>query len=259
MSPERQSSLTHLTTGRAALASRKSFNSVANCTLGSTEALSPVRSTSNGRRELTEADVEGSKYKLVWSCLVLIEMIMTDVACAAHFQTLASNIVGKVTELLRLFNSRTTQLVLGAGALQSSAKLKSINAKHLALVTQSLGLLSVILPHLRAALMAQLPAKQHTLLNDLDRVKEDFSEHSEKCLAKFVSIVGGIVERALAPFIFNTNFDERAAASEEVVLCKFLNGIVTNVQKMYSVLKNLLPLNDLQDVSLRYCTRNYNA
>ena len=215
-----------------------------------TNETSPIRNTFSGRRELNEAEVEGSKYKLVWSCLVLVEMIMTNIACAAHFQTLASNIVGKVTELMRLFNSRTTQLVLGAGALHSSAKLKSINAKHLALVTQCLGMLTAILPHIRAALMAQLPTKQHKLLTDLDRVKKDYAEHTEKCLAKFVSIVGSIVERALAPSIASTDFDKRAASNNNMIsCCSFLDGIVSNTRKMYQVLKTLLPRHDLQDVS----------
>lgn len=31
----------------------------------------------------------------------------------------------------QLFNARTTQLVLGAGAIQATAKLRSITAKHL--------------------------------------------------------------------------------------------------------------------------------
>ena len=42
------------------------------------------------------AEVEGKKYRVVWSCLLVIEMIMSDLACAAHFQTLATNVVGKV-------------------------------------------------------------------------------------------------------------------------------------------------------------------
>ena len=109
-----------------------------------------------------------------------------------------------------------------------------------------------ILPHLRAALMAQLPTKQHTLLSDLDKVKKDYNEHTEKCFAKFVSIVGSIVERALAPFLSSTDFDQRAESSSEITCCKFLNGIVTNTKKMYQVLKNLLPRHDLQDVSSKY-------
>ena len=85
------------------------------------------------------AVVEGVHYKVVWSCLLLVEMIMTYLSSAAYFQqSLATNAVTKVVEVMRLFNARTTNLVLGAGAIHSAARLKSINAKHLSYVTQCL-------------------------------------------------------------------------------------------------------------------------
>ena len=203
-----------------------------------------------GKKKMADAEVEGVRYKVVWSCLLLVEMVMTDIACAAHFKALATNLVGKVSELLRLFNSRSTQLVLGAGAIHSAARLKSINAKHLSLVTQCVGLIISILPHVRAALMAQLPAKQHTLLNDLDTIKKEYEEHNEKVLNKFVNIIGGIVEHGLAPRIGNTNFDERAKErlpDVPVTCCVFLEGISTNTRKMHQVLSSLLPPDHLQD------------
>ena len=199
---------------------------------------------------MADAEVEGVRYKVVWSCLLLVEMIMTDMACAAHFKALATNLVGKVAELLRLFNSRSTQLVLGAGSIHSAARLKSINAKHLSLVTQCVGLIISILPHVRAALMAQLPAKQHTLLNDLDTIKREYEEHNEKILNKFVNIIGGIVEHGLAPRIGNTNFDARAMEElpdGTIACCVFLEGISTNTRKMHQVLSSLLPTDHLQD------------
>ena len=80
---------------------------------------------------------------------------MTNLSAAGHFQSLATNAVTKVAELLRrLFNTRTTNLVLGAGAICTA-----------------------LLPHIRAALMAQLPSKQHALLNDLDKIKKDYLDH----------------------------------------------------------------------------------
>ncbi|GMI06591.1 hypothetical protein TrLO_g3171 [Triparma laevis f. longispina] len=191
---------------------------------------------------INEADVEGVKFKVVWSCLLLVEMLMNNLAAAAHFQSLANDVVSKVSELLRLFNSRTTQLVLGAGAIHSAAKLKSINAKHLALASQCLGLVSSLLPHIRAALMAQLPRKQHMLLSDLDKIKQDINEHGEKILAKFVSIVASIVESSLAPSIMQTNFDAVTTAPP------FLEGILKNVTKLHQVLVALLPPDQLDDV-----------
>ena len=202
------------------------------------------------------ASVEGTKYRVVWSCLLLIEHIMSNVACAAHFQTLATNVVGKVTELFRLFNARATQLVLGAGAIHSAARLKSINAKHLALVTQCVGIVLAILPHVRAALMAQLPSKQHTLLVDLDKIKKEYAEHHDKVLNKFVGIIGGIVEHNLVLRISNTNFDERSKLPvvEELnqsTCCPFVDGIFTNTRKMHQVLVSLLPSDDLMNVFSR--------
>lgn len=200
--------------------------------------------------------VEGTNYKVVWSCLLLVEMIMTNLASAAHFQSLATNAVTKVVELLRLFNSRTTNLVLGAGAIHSAAKLKSINAKHLSYVTQCLGMTMTLLPHIRAALMAQLPPKQHSLLADLDNIKREYQDHNEKVLNKFVSIIGGIVEHGLAPRIANTDFDARARdlpfeKLEDIQCCVFLEGISNSTTKLHQVLGSLLPPDHLQDVFSR--------
>jgi len=105
----RQGYLDNLCSGKAVLS-----KTVAKGTGGGTE----------GDGTVNEANIEGIKFKVVWSCLLLVEMLMSNLAAAAHFQSLASDVVGKVCELLRLFNSRTTQLVLGAGAIHSAAKLK---------------------------------------------------------------------------------------------------------------------------------------
>ena len=236
MSSERQISLDRLCSGRAVVSLRDS------------QALS----TGQSEKQPT-ALVEGKRYRVVWSCLLLIEMILSNVACAAHFQTLATNVVGKVSELLRLFNSRATQLVLGAGAIHSSARLKSINAKHLALVTQCVGVVQSILPHIRAALMSQLPQKQQTLLSDLDKIKKEYAEHHDKVLEKFVSIIGGIVEHSLMSRVALTNFDERAKFEDksDIQCCPFLEGIVANTSKMHQVLFLLLPTEDLMDVFSR--------
>ena len=92
--------------------------------------------------------------------------------------------------------------------------------------------------------MAQLPRKQHMLLSDLDKIKQDINEHGEKILAKFVSIVASIVESSLAPTIMQTNFDSDDAATAP----PFLEGILKNVTKLHQVLVALLPPEQLDDV-----------
>jgi len=239
VSAERQAALTRLCSGRAVTSTRIKIDE------------------SKMEEKMPEAEVEGVRCKVVWSCLLLVEMLMNNITCAAHFQSLATNVVAKVAELLRLFNSRSTQLVLGAGAIHSAARLKSINAKHLSLVTQCLGMIISILPHIRAALMAQLPTKHHGLLNDLDAIKKEYKEHNEKVLNKFVTIIGGIVEHGLAPRIGGTDFDSRSRSNSDrsnfdsATCCVFLDGVSMNTKKMHQVLSQLLPPDHLQDVFSR--------
>lgn len=239
VSSVRQEKISRLCTGRAILS--RGFNTV-----------------SSGADEERKPDVlvGGVHYKVVWSCLLLVEMIMNDLSAAAHFTGLSTLMVTKVADLLRLFNARTTQLVLGAGAIHSAARLKSINAKHLSLVTQCLGMIIAIFPHVRAALMAHLPAKQHTLLTSIDTIKKEYAEHNEKVLNKFVTIIGGIVEHGLAPKLAGTDFDVRAeqiplGEDGSVPSCVFFEGISTNTKKMHHVLFGLLPPDHLQDVFSR--------
>jgi vacuolar protein sorting-associated protein 54 len=263
VSTSRQDAITRLCTGLSIINSTTKTISTTS-TSGSTNNETDVQIL-----KYPELEIEGTKYKVVWSCLLLIEMVLANIATALHFQSIATNNVNKISELFRLFNTRTTQLVLGAGAIHSHAKLKSINAKHLSLVTQCLGVVMAIIPHIRAMLMTQLPKKQHMLLNDLDQIRKEYNEHNEKVLNKFVSIIGGIVEHSLAKTIPGTDFDARALANANVEssngnssnstdttvgvvsCCMFLDGIITNIRKMHQVLYTLLPPEHLIDTFSR--------
>lgn len=241
VSTERQEKIARLCSGRAILS--RAFSNAGDST-NMTEERKP------------DVLVGGVHYKVVWSCLLLVEMIMNDLSGAAHFTGLSTLMVAKISDLFRLFNARTTQLVLGAGAIHSAARLKSINAKHLSLVTQCLGMVIAIFPHVRAALMAHLPQKQHTLLTSIDTIKKEYWEHNEKVLNKFVTIIGGIVEHGLAPKLAGTDFDVRAeqiplGEDGSVPSCVFFEGVSTNTKKMHHVLVGLLPPDHLQDVFSR--------
>lgn len=240
VSAERQGALSRLCQGRAAIAA---------------SGFHDGGDAAGDTRKAPEVEIEGKRYKVVWSCLLLMEMVISDLMAASQFSSLASGLVAKVAELLRLFNTRTTHLVLGAGAIHSSARLKSINAKHLSLVAQCLRLVSTTLPHVRASLLSQLPPKQHTLLTVLDQIKKDYADHNEKILNKFVTIIGGIVEHGLAPKLRGTDFDARSnvppPADGAVTCCVFFEGISTNTRKMHQVLSSLLPPDHLQDVFSR--------
>jgi Vps54-like protein len=140
----------------------------------------------------------------------------------------------------------------GAGAIHSAAHLKSINAKHLSLVTQCLGMVIALVPYIRSSLAAQMPSKQHTLLSVFDGIKKEYFDHNEQVLNKFVTIIGGIVEHGLSPKIAGTDFDARAQTEHsELSCCVFLDEVAKNTRKMNQVLRTLLSADQLQDVFSR--------
>lgn len=94
VSSERQATLTRLCTGRAVFSDSSSKKSSAT-TSSTTNTIYPY------------AEVEGMQNKVVWLCLLLIEMVMSNLSYATYFQTLSTSIVLKIAELLQVFNIRT--------------------------------------------------------------------------------------------------------------------------------------------------------
>ncbi len=57
-----------------------------------------------------EAIVDGASYKTVWAALVLIEMLAQMMCLSAIFPEVATDVLSRTVYLLRIFNSRTTQV-----------------------------------------------------------------------------------------------------------------------------------------------------
>ncbi len=131
----------------------------------------------------------GERVVPVGASLALLKMLRDHVAAAAGFPSLAPTAVHKTAELLRVFNSRTSQLVLGAGAMRT-AGLRSITAKHLALATESVRLFALVAPLLSASLAPFLPESRRLgLLAEFDRTVADLAKHARELHAKTVGIM----------------------------------------------------------------------
>ncbi|VDM68382.1 unnamed protein product [Strongylus vulgaris] len=74
--------------------------------------------------------VEGVPYVVVRSALVFLKILADYCECFVALPTFAVDILSRVVELLKGFNSRSCQLILGAGALQLVG-LKTISVRNL--------------------------------------------------------------------------------------------------------------------------------
>jgi vacuolar protein sorting-associated protein 54 len=118
---------------------------------------------SNEQKHSLTLEVNGKRFHLVNSALMVLKLLDEYLALYDIVPTFGAEIVHRMLELLKLFNSQTCQLVLGAGAMQT-AGLKSISAKQLALSCQCVGMLAALHPLLRVGCLALVSQPRRALL-----------------------------------------------------------------------------------------------
>ena len=87
-------------------------------------------STTNGTSKAKHIIVEERKYSAVPATLQTLSLLSEYLKIIINLPLLTTDAVSRVIEFLKSFNSRTCQVILGAGAMRS-AGLKNITAKHL--------------------------------------------------------------------------------------------------------------------------------
>ena len=106
--------------------------------------------------------------------------------------TMTSDVSTSLISYLHLFNSRCTQLILGAGATRS-AGLKNITTKHLALASQALAFIATIIPHVREFVRRHCGSGTavSSLMGEFDKVRRLYQEHQNSIYDKLVEIMSG--------------------------------------------------------------------
>jgi len=147
--------------------------------------------------------VDGQSYALVGSAVLLVQIVSEYCRCASQLPLISAQLSRNVVDLLRTFNSRCCQLVLGAGALHV-AGLKTITSVNLALVSRALQLVIWLLPFVRShfqgidkngnSINGNIPAPAA----GYEAVERDFISHVSELESKVLSIVGQIIQTQLA-------------------------------------------------------------
>ncbi|KAH6774916.1 VPS54 [Perilla frutescens var. hirtella] len=142
-----------------------------------------------GKASLRMLYFRGVAYHMVNCGLYLVKMMSEYVDMNSYLPALSAEVVHRVAELLKLFNSRTAHLVLGANALQVSG-LRSITARHLAMASQVISFTYAIIPEIRRILLLKVPETYKVLLqSEIDRVAADYKNHRDEIHSKLVQIM----------------------------------------------------------------------
>ncbi|KAJ4487727.1 vacuolar protein sorting-associated protein 54 [Lentinula aciculospora] len=147
------------------------------------------RGTATSTKNSKHIYVESSSFFTVPATSAVLSLLTDYLAVIINLSILTTDTMSRIIEFLKAFNSRTCQVVLGAGAMRS-AGLKNITAKHLALASQSLSIMIALVPYIRETFRRHLNSKQAVMLIEFDKLKRDYQEHQHEIHAKLIAIMG---------------------------------------------------------------------
>ncbi|GAD92035.1 GARP complex component (Vps54), putative [Paecilomyces variotii No. 5] len=139
-----------------------------------------------GKDKVRTAVVDEQKYILPESAMAIMRSIEEFQHLLSNIPSMAQEIGSNLLECLKLFNSRSSQLILGAGATRS-AGLKNITTKHLALSSQALSFIVALIPYIRE--FVRRHSNSSPLIAEFDKVKRLCQEHQSGIHEKLVDIM----------------------------------------------------------------------
>ncbi|KAI8336713.1 Vps54-like protein-domain-containing protein [Chlamydoabsidia padenii] len=214
----------------------------------SEEAISPTTSSHEESDKTTKLlIIHGQSYYVVGCTLLIIKLFEDYLQCVVNLDGMATDIMQKLMELLKMFNSRVCQVILGAGAMRS-AGLKNISAKHLALASQSVGVMIALTPSLKDCVGRYMPAKHMVLLSEFDRVGNDFKGHQQEIHVKLVSIMNerfSIHIKAMQ--VIQWDIDDTTGKQANI----YMETLVKETMTLHKVLSKYLPSKDLQFIMVQ--------
>lgn len=158
------------------------------------ETVSPAPVQTNGttKDKTRSAVIESESFILPASAILCLHGLCQFMHLNTGIRSMTSEIASSIISYLTLFNSRCTQLILGAGATRS-AGLKNITTKHLALAAQAVSFISTLIPHLREFVRRNSGNNTavSSLMGEFDKVRRAYQEHQQSIYDKLVDIMAG--------------------------------------------------------------------
>ncbi|KAI6189641.1 Vacuolar protein sorting-associated protein 54 [Aphelenchoides bicaudatus] len=167
------------------------------------------------------------KFIVVGACLSLFKMIAKYCTVLAYFPQYAPEVLMHLITLLKSFNSRTCQLILGAGALQMLIGLKTISVKTLALSARCLQLVVHIIPSVKKQFVDALGDRDQNQGRHFDTTLRDYNDHVEEIFSKLITVVDQHLITGLSQWDLKSGTPSTAFHHIVKQIGKFYNGFST--------------------------------
>ncbi|KAM3455716.1 hypothetical protein MY3296_002134 [Beauveria thailandica] len=210
------------------------------------ESAEREREKSSGEKEKVRAAViESERFILPNSAMLCMQGLESFLRLIAGIPSMTTDIATSSIAYLQLFNSRCTQLILGAGATKT-AGLKNITTKHLALASQALSLIATLMPHVREFVRRHAGSGTGVsgLMGEFDKLRRLLQEHQSNIHQKLVDIMNGratLHSKGMKTIQWH-NDGEGAGAHA------YMETLVRETTTLYKVLTKHLPESAIQTI-----------
>jgi vacuolar protein sorting-associated protein 54 len=142
----------------------------------------------DGKARTRNPSIDGETFVLPNSAILCIDGLSHFLQLIVGIPSMTSDISALLISYLQVFNSRCTQLILGAGA-RRSAGLKNITSKHLVLASQALAFIATLISHVREFVRRHAGSGAATSVLEFDKVKRLYQEHQNSMYDKLLEIM----------------------------------------------------------------------
>lgn len=194
-----------------------------------------VTNGSTQKDKTRPATIDEQRFLLPDSALILINGIGQFERLMTGIPSMTQELTSSLLEYLKLFNSRSSQLILGAGATRS-AGLKNITTKHLALASQALSFVTALTPYVREFVRRYSP-NAGSLMVEFDKVKRLYQEHQAGINDKLVDIMSGRATTHVN-VMRKINWDSPSAGP---AVSPYMEALVKETTTLHKVLSKHLP------------------
>ena len=194
-----------------------------------------VTNGSSQKDKIRPAIIDEQRYLLPDSALIVMNGVGQFEQLITGIPSMTQELTSSLLEYFKLFNSRSSQLILGAGATRS-AGLKNITTKHLALASQALSFVTALTPYVREFVRRHSPGAG-SLMVEFDKVKRLYQEHQAGINDKLVDIMSGRATTHVN-VMRKINWD---SASPGQAVSPYMETLVKETTTLHKVLSKHLP------------------
>jgi vacuolar protein sorting-associated protein 54 len=202
-----------------------------------TNGKGPIANGTGTKDKARPVTIDSESFTLPTSAMLFLRGLQPFMELITGIPSLTAEISSLLLSYLQLFNSRCTQLILGAGATRSVG-LKNINTRHLALASQALSFITTLIPHIREFVRrhAGSGASVSSLMGEFDKVKRLYQEHQNNISEKLVDIMTNRASGHVKT-MKTINWDSNKAAG----VSPYMETLAKETTTLHKVLSKFLP------------------